>query len=333
MDTKKFKIKGAEKAKGGKFLNQRFVAAAGVATIGGFSAGAGYAVVTGTGKRSDEPDKQPVTDGTEQQMSSPAMAEATPTSPQQPAPAQPQQPADEYLPTDSSHPSDTSQQPPTEEQPAPENQPVTGQDSVDPDLVAEAIAHEVDQQDIDSENVLTIDQIGTVNGPDGNEIMAVVGHLPDGTQLLLTDIDGDGIFTDVFDMAGNYAGILEGNLTAGDLIEMYDDTGNYLAMTEETVGDDPVNGITNTEPAHEENGLAQQEQATSEQPSDEELLAQLTDEIGDDDSLLDRLIDEIPENAIGLETPPSEDDDESGEDEQNNEDDSETETCGGTTDE
>lgn len=332
MDTKKFKIKGAEKAKGGKFLNHRFVAAAGAATIGGFSAGAGYAVVTGAGK-SEEPNKQPVTDETVQQAAAPTTAEAAQAEPQQAPAAQTQQSADEYQPTDSSHPSDTPQQPPTEEQPAPESQPVTGQDDVDPNLVAEAIAHEVDQQDIDGENVLTIDQIGTVNGPDGNEIMAVVGHLPDGTQLLLTDIDGDGIFSDVFDMAGNYAGMLEGNLTAGDLIEMYDDTGNYLAMTEETAGDDPVNGITNTEPAHEENSLAQQEQATGEQPSDEELLAQLTDEIGDDNSLLDRLIDEIPENAMGLTILPPEDEDESGEDEQNSEDDSETETCGGTEDE
>lgn len=294
MDTKKFKIKGAEKAKGGKFLNQRFVAAAGTATIGGFSAGAGYAVVTGAGKESVDATQQPVTDGAEQQAVAPTAAETSHTEPQQTTHAQPQQTADEYQPTDSSHPSETPQPTPTEEQPAPESQPVAGQDDVDPNLVAEAIAHEVDQQDIDGENVLTIDQIGTVNGPNGNEIMAVVGHLPDGTQLLLTDIDGDGIFSDVFDMAGNYAGTLEGNLTAGDLIEMYDDTGNYLAMREETAGDDPVNGITNTESAHEENSLAQWEQTAEEQPSDEELLAQLTDEIGDDDSLLDRLIDELP---------------------------------------
>lgn len=294
MDTKKFKIKGAEKPKGGKFLNQRFVAAAGAATIGGFSAGAGYAVVTGVGQGSEEPNKQPITDEAEQQTAAPTTEETAQAESQQATTTQTQQSTDEYQPTDSSHLSDAPQQTPTEEQHAPESQPLTGQDDVDPNLVAEAIAHEVDEQDIDGENVLTIEQIGTVNGPDGNEIMAVVGRLPDGTQLLLTDIDGDGIFSDVFDMDGNYAGMLEGNLTAGDLIEMYDDTGNYLAMTEDTAGDDPVNGITNTEPGDEENNLTQQEQATGEQPSDEELLAQLTDEIGDDDSLLDRLIDELP---------------------------------------
>lgn len=299
MDTKKFKIKGAEKAKGGKFLNQRFVAAAGAATIGGFSAGAGYAVVNGAGKGSNEPDKQPVADETEQQPVAPATTETAQAEPQQTPTAQTQQPADEYQPTDSSHPSGAPQQTPAEEQHAPENQPSAGHDDIDPNLVAEAIAHEVDEQDIDGENVLTIDQIGTVNGPDGNEMMAVVGHLPDGTQLLLTDIDGDGIFSDVFDMDFNYAGMLEGNLTAGDLIEMYEDTGNYLAMTEETVGDDPVNGITNTASGGEENSLAQQEQATGGQPSDEELLAQLTEEIGDEDSLLDRLIDELPGDGEG----------------------------------
>ena len=288
METKKFKIKGGEKTKGGKFLNQQFIAAVGAATIGGFSAGAGYAAMVGAGKKGNEEDK-PITGQSDEQAVSSTVAETAPSKPQEPTSAQPQQPVDEYQPTDSAHPATEPQQTVTEP-----TQPVPTQEEVDPNLVAEAIAHEVDQQDIDSENVLTIDQIGTVNGPDGSEMMAVVGHLPDGTLLLLTDIDGDGIFSDVFDMEGNYAGLLEGNLTAGDLIEMYDDSGNYLAMTEEIAGDDPVNGITDTEPAHEESAMAQLEQSTEEQSSDEELLAQLTDEIDDEDSLLDRLVDELP---------------------------------------
>jgi len=294
METKKFKIKGAENSKGGKFLNHGFVAAAGTAVIGGFSAGAGYAVVNGAEKKDEEPQQPSSKEDTVQQPTSTPDTEQAVAQQSTQTAAQPQPATDEYQPTDGGVTPEQSQTEPTQSQAQTGEQTVTAEEEIDPNLVAEAIVQEIDQHDIDAENVLTIEQIGTVNAPDGMEIMAVLGHLPDGTQLLLTDIDGDGIFSDVFDMDGNYAGEMEGNLTAGDLIEMYDNTGGYLAMTETPVGDDPVNGITNTEPVHETNQLAQQESATDYQPSDEELLAMLTEEIGTEEEPTDRLIDESP---------------------------------------
>lgn len=293
METKRFKIKGVEKAKGGKFLNKQFVAAAGTVTVGAFSAGAGYAVGAGMGKKETEPDRQPTDEATEQQTEA-AVAQTETTEPQQAHAAPQQHAADEYQPTDSGQSSVSPEPSQGSEQTVEPGHSSPTEEVVEPNLVAQSIAHEVDEQDIDAENVLTIEQMGTVQGPDGNDIMAVVGHLPDGTQLLLTDIDGDGIFSDVFDMAGNYAGTMDGNLTAGDLIEMYDTTGGHLDVTENIAGDDPTNAITNTEPAHEENSMAQHEEAAEDSPTDEELLAQLTDEIGDDESLLDRVIDELP---------------------------------------
>ena len=308
METKKFKIKGAEKSKGGKILNQGFVAAAGTAVIGGFSAGAGYAVVNGTGKDSEAPQQSGSKEEVTHQPT--GTTDAGQSVAQQPAQsaAQPQPAADEYQPTDGGLTPGQPQPEPAQNQAQAGEQAVAAEEEVDPNLVAEALVQEIDPNDIDAENVLTIEQIGTVNAPDGTEIMAAIGHLPDGTQLLLTDIDGDGIFSDVFDMDGNYAGQMEGYLTAGDLIEMYDNTGGYLAMTETPVGDDPVNGITNTEPVHETNQMAQQDSATDYQPSDEELLAMLTDEIDTEEEPTDRLIDETTsedeesENEIPMET-------------------------------
>ena len=295
METKKFKIKGAEKlSKGGKILNQRFVAAAGTAVIGGFSAGAGYAVVNGMGKKDEEAQQLTSNEEVTQQAATTTDTELSDAQQPTQSTAQPQPAADEYQPTNGGLTPEQPQPEPSQNQVQAGEQAVAAEEEVDPNLVAEALAQEIDPNDIDAENLLTIEQIGTVNAPDGTEIMAVIGHLPDGTQLLLTDIDGDGIFSDVFDMDGNYAGQMEGYLTAGDLIEMYDNTGGYLAMTETPVGDDPVNGITNTEPVHETNQLAQQESATDYQPSDEELLAMLTEEIGTEEEPTDRLIDESP---------------------------------------
>ncbi len=295
MDTKKFKINGAEKAKGGKHFNHKIIATTGTATIGGFVAGASFSEVTGSGK-DNKPTEPTGKEETEQQASAAAIEEsvAQQSQPLQ-EPIQQPQVSDEYQPTDNGQTADI--QPQTPQQSSDNTPSIAQQEEINPDDVAQAIAQEIDQQDIDADNVLTIDEFGTANGPDGSEILVAVAHTPDGQQFMLTDFDGDGVFTDVFDMAGNFAGNLEGHLTAGDLIDMYDTSGGYLAVNENVVGDDPTNGIVNTE----SNEMAQQTtapadgQATDEQLSDEELLAQLTDEVGDDDNLIDRLIEDDTE--------------------------------------
>ena len=116
-------------------------------------------------------------------------------------------------------------------------------------------------------------------------------------------MDGDGYFTDVFDMAGNYVGEAEGNLMASDLEIMVDPTGGYVAHNGgEPQGDDPTNDIINTpNPTGEdiaENSVTVPVSA-DEEVSDEELLAQLLEGEPEED---ERLID-VPED-------PDDDDDE-----------------------
>ena len=119
-------------------------------------------------------------------------------------------------------------------------------------------------------------------------------HTPDGSQFLLADVDGDGYFTDVFDMAGNYVGEAEGNLMASDLEAMVDPTGGYLAHTsEEPQGDDPTNDIINTPNPTSSTGEDVAENSITvpasadDEVNDEELLAQLLADEGEDERLID----------------------------------------------
>ena len=85
-------------------------------------------------------------------------------------------------------------------------------------------------------------------GPDGSEFTVAMVHTPDGGQFMLADVDGDGIYSDVFDLNGNYVGAAEGNLTASDLQEAADPTGGYMAYNgEEPIGEDPTNDIVATD--------------------------------------------------------------------------------------
>lgn len=125
----------------------------------------------------------------------------------------------------------------------------TGTDDVDPDAIAQQIAssNETDPNDIDTPDVITVDGMDVATGPDGSEVPVAVVRTPDGGQYMLADIDGDGVFSDVFDMDGNYVGEVEGNLTASDLQEAIDPNGGYMAYAgNDPVGEDPTGDIINT---------------------------------------------------------------------------------------
>jgi hypothetical protein len=125
-------------------------------------------------------------------------------------------------------------------------------------------------------------------------------HTPDGAQYLLADVDGDGYFTDVFDMTGNFVGEAEGNLMASDLEIMVNPNGGYVAHNDgEPQGDDPTNDIINTpNPTGEdiaENSVTAPV-STDEEVSDEELLAQLLEgEPREDEGLIEGPVD--PEDS------------------------------------
>lgn len=277
MSTKKFKFGNADgnNVKGGRNNTRTILTAAGVIAFGATAGGVGYAAgaahVNPVVDDEDKADTKPE-ENTEEQAENQSNQQAESTAPQQTS--QQVQAGDnitEPQPTDTAQTQSTD----TAQSQQTNNGVHESVDDVDPDLVAQQIIEEqnIDPYDIDSPTIISVDELATLYKEDGSEMLVAAVHTPDGAQYLLADIDGDGYFTDVFDMAGNYVGEAEGHLMASDLEIMVDESGEYIAQnTEEPQGDDPLVDIINTPEDIAENSVVV---PVDEEVSDEELLAQL----------------------------------------------------------
>ena len=288
METKKFKIGGTTKTKGGFNNTRTTLTSAGIVAAGAAGFGAGSLL-----NSEDKPSEEALQDTATSEEVAQNVQTPQPTADQpEPAPTEVNDNITEPVPTDSNHPS-------------PSNPTVTDQENVMPNDVAEEIIRrdEIDQNDVDAESVFDVAEFGTVTGPDGEEILVALIKAQDGTEFILADVDGDGIFNQVFDLAGNYVGEAEGNLTAGDLVAMADNSGGYLAILDDhEYGDDPSSDIINTEPG----GATLAQNETPSDPTEEELLAELTQDLsGDEQELMQRILDdqETPEDPYEPEEP------------------------------
>ncbi len=304
METKKFKIlKGESRSKGGFNNTKTTLSAAGISAIGGAAAGAAFAAAQKNEKPEEEVPEQEVVEQDQAQITP---EEAQPA-PEQPVVEQPEEPITEPQPVDNPQTETVSSSTGTSD----------ATDDI-PEEIAEAIIKdEIDNQDIDGETVISqIDGFSTAFAPDGSEVIVAIIHSPDGTEFLLADMDGDGVFSEIFTTDGEFVGSTETTITAGDLVEMADPSGGYLAMEENLEGADPTVDIVNidgSEVDENENSMAQTE--TDDEVSAEELLAQITDSETDDEetgTLIDAEEDEEDDS-----------DDDSDEDDENTDDDDE----------
>lgn len=337
METKKFKVtsnngENGSRIKAGKNNTQTILTGAGIIGAAAVGAAAGYA----SGGSSDEEESEQEEVGNQSSTN-----EQTQTAEQTQTTQQDQQP----------------QQQPVENQAADEMQPVVDEnvdlselqseepvngetpEEVNPEEVAQEIAqaNEIDSDDNEGADMLSVAGLTTAQGPDGQELMVAVVQTPDGGEYMLADIDGDGVFSDVFDMDGNYVGAAEGDLTASDLEEMADPSGGYLAMADdEPMGDDPTEDIVNTtgeEAEENENDLADNQvsdnhdgetvdgEIDDDEVSDDELLAQLLDDNDSDDQDADHVYDESDGSDDDADIAVDEDTDDSDEDLAENTDD------------
>lgn len=318
MDTKNIKLKGGENKKAGKDTTQTILTATGAAVVGAI----GGAAVASSAQEAelpiasyeDEPTEQTQTEGNVQ------------VEDQQPE-TETEQGSDQPVADDNGTSGDITQPQPTdgghENNPSqPQQQPEgnTGNGGSTGGQTPEEIAQdiigkeEIDLEDIDTPSVFTVDGFTTVYDEMGNEVDAATIHTSDGTQFLLADKDGDGVFEGVYDNGGNFVAMAESNITQSDLQTMFDPTGGYLAANDlnmpEGPSADPTNDIINTEtgehvnPANyfAENNLSNNnENTTPEIPEDIEDIEGVEDV---DDLLAQLLEDETDENnepnAMGL---------------------------------
>lgn len=294
MDTKKIQLQGSSKKKAGLNNTQTILTAAGAAIAGAVGGAAlnnstqeteipvePYAEETSADETEMQNEELTAQQQTDNGQSSQETATGSTESISQP------------------QPTDSSQQPQTAEetqgtQASQDTTAQNGQNTDSPEQIAENIigTEEIDNEDIDAPSVIAIDGLTTVFNENGYEVQAAVVHTPDGTQYLLADSDGDGVFEGVYDMSGNYVADAEAQITQSDLETMIDQTGGFLAINDSdktSSNGNPTNDIIDTETGEHvdiaqympENSQAEENETSSGTGLDD-LLAQLLD--SDDDS-------------------------------------------------
>ena len=259
METKKFKINATELGKGGKKLTKlSILSTAGFTFAGGVFGAAAASAMNHHNSKPEEPQK--TEEGTIEENQA-QIVEPQPSTPSQ------EQVLDDNI---------------TEPQPTDNSQihssnggdPQSPEEEIDPYDVAQAIAEEIDPNDIDSENILTPIGYEYAYLEDGRQVFCVIANDPEGNQYALTDIDGDGMFGDIYDMSGNLVAQIDEGLSVSDLLDMMDDSGDYLAAIVEP-------WETNPETISEVEELAETEEVDDSELEDD-LLAQLTEETEDE---------------------------------------------------
>ena len=253
METKKFKINTSEKVNGKKRINAKSVLSKAGFTIGGAFAGAAFGSTTGN----QPTQEQDLNASVEEENPQNTIAE---TQSQQQTAHTGNDPITEPQPIDNNHSSGNNSQ----------NE--SDNELVDPKDVAESIAEEIDPDDIDMGSVINVDGYDYAYMPDGTQQMVFVGHDADGNQYAILDVDGDGLYGDIFDMDGNFLAEVPG-VSMSDIIEMVDDSGDYIAAITEPweIEDEPV-------PLAGDDG----NEEVDEDELEDDILAQLEDEEEDD---------------------------------------------------
>lgn len=242
METKKFKINKPESGNGeNKSIKRTILSRAGFTLVGGL-------VGAAIGASGRKPEK--VSEGIVSEEEVPQeVQDLLNESPQESTQQQTQQgDITEPQPMDNNHSANNSMNNATE---------VTD----DPRDVAQSIANEIDPNDIDTENIITVNGYDYAFLPDGTQQQVFIGQTPDGTQYILADLDGDGMYGDIFDINGNYVTEVSG-VSESDLAEAIDETGGYI--------DEMLEAWENGDNSSEIEELAE-----TETVSEEEMLAQL----------------------------------------------------------
>lgn len=103
-------------------------------------------------------------------------------------------------------------------EPFPEPQP---EPWIDDDDIVNIIVEEIDPHDIDMEDVLLVDDIGTVYTVDGRMINAAVIHDTQGNQAVLVDTDDDHVYDYITTPEGEVIAQVPGDIDVSDVELLY----------------------------------------------------------------------------------------------------------------
>ena len=302
METKRNIFNEQPQKKGGKDVTNVVLTAAG-ATVVGAGGALGATELLNDG-RTDEDDLEIEEVDDEQTAQTEDKPEEQPeqqAQPQQPVNPQPAQDPNEIQPVDNNtvagnqQPTDSPAQNNEVGQQTGGNTPDPALNDVDPNAIAQEItATEVDPNDVDVADMVSVDNVDTMYFDDGSEMPVAAVHTSDGGQYLMIDVDNDMTFDVITDLEGNPLVAVDGNLTMSDIEDMMDESGGALAYNPESDemelanGENPEDGIVDTEGGD----LAMDDRTGDIEDEEEDLMDELTDmqddELAlDDDSLME----------------------------------------------
>lgn len=155
-----------------------------------------------------EPTPEPMPSPNPEPVSSP-----TPTPNPHPVPEPEPEPIPEPVPTPEPIPEPTPVPEPTPE-PIHEPEPGSGD-------IVDVIVEEIDPRDIDMEDVLLVDDIGTVYTVDGDELNAALIHDEQGSQAVMIDVDGDLVYDVIATPEGDVIAQVPGDIDVSDVELLY----------------------------------------------------------------------------------------------------------------
>ena len=109
-------------------------------------------------------------------------------------------------------------EPQPEPEPIPEPEP---EPEPAPEDIVDVIVEEIDPQDIDMEDVLLVDEIGTVYTVDGGELNAALIHDSQGNQAIMVDVDGDQVYDVIATPEGDVIAQVPGDIDVSDVELLY----------------------------------------------------------------------------------------------------------------
>ncbi|MCH5233516.1 MAG: hypothetical protein J1E78_07735 [Muribaculaceae bacterium] len=150
----------------------------------------------------------------EQETTPEPVPEPTPEPEPEPEPAPEPEPTPEPEPAPEPEPTP---EPTPEPEPTPGDEPNFDED----DDIVDIIVEEIDPQDIDMEDVLLIDDIGTIYMADGRELNAAVIHDEFGNEALMVDVDGDNVYDVITTPEGEIIEGIPGDIDVSDVELLY----------------------------------------------------------------------------------------------------------------
>lgn len=171
-----------------------------------------------------EPTPDPTPELTPEPVPEPALHPApTPNPAPNPNPNPVPEPAPEPVPEPEPEPiPEPTPEPEPIPDPAPEPEPDPEPEPWDPeDDIVDVIVEEIDPQDIDMEDVLLVDEIGTVYTVDAGELNAALIHDSQGNQAVMVDVDGDNVYDVIATPEGEVIAQVPGDIDVSDVELLY----------------------------------------------------------------------------------------------------------------